>query len=461
MSLRSGALCAASALLLAGHIGPGFADAAPDTSPGLALREAPGIGLLQPRAGGGLVVRLPLSVVATGRTVRIALNRAGADSARVVLMGASHPVTLPLDGADLSEGIPGMLRITVRRSNGGPVVGRYGMSYCPYQGWDPDILTVACGYPGLTRSLVAEIGRRAETFVVGSVYPAAGSPERPPAGRYTATVDLDPLRHLPDARRSDNAASVHLSVLSTEKVGVEQNVPGGRIQPPKEVRRDGGRPDLVPAAPEQLGVAPAGSHRILRFDSLFWNRGNAPLVLHGRRISARRMVVVQQVKGRKGRLIARPAGSYHLDHRRGHGHWHFRAAARYELITPAGRVVRRSRKVGFCIGDSTPIALRTRFGHVAPDTAEFCDGARRRTLTMHLFPGWGDLYLQNLPGQAFDVTGLPLGTYGLRITVNPAHSILEATARNNEVVRWLALSRAGSEVSAEWASRPPQWPRRW
>ena len=34
--------------------------------------------------------------------------------------------------------------------------------------------------------------------------------------------------------------------------------------------------------------------------------------------------------------------------------------------------------------------------------------------------GWGDTYYQYLPGQSFNITGVPNGTYYVRIVANPA-----------------------------------------
>ena len=47
-------------------------------------------------------------------------------------------------------------------------------------------------------------------------------------------------------------------------------------------------------------------------------------------------------------------------------------------------------------------------------------------------PGWGDTYVQSLPGQAFDVTNLPNGTYYIAVVANPLGALFERH-RNNDV----------------------------
>ena len=54
--------------------------------------------------------------------------------------------------------------------------------------------------------------------------------------------------------------------------------------------------------------------------------------------------------------------------------------------------------------------------------------------------GWGDTYIQSLAGQAFDITGLPNGTYYIRVIANPEHVLRETTAANDTSLRQVIIS---------------------
>jgi hypothetical protein len=65
-------------------------------------------------------------------------------------------------------------------------------------------------------------------------------------------------------------------------------------------------------------------------------------------------------------------------------------------------------------------------------------GHRDDTLIgMGLSPGWEDVYLQTLPGQSNDVTGLPDGKYRLLTIIDQERRFHEATRRNNRT--WIDL----------------------
>ena len=80
-----------------------------------------------------------------------------------------------------------------------------------------------------------------------------------------------------------------------------------------------------------------------------------------------------------------------------------------------------SQKVSFCIEDS----LRFVSGGPAaryPDCSPQLMGITRT---------WADLYSAGLPGQEFDVTGLPAGEYYIVILIDPTASYLEQSRSNN------------------------------
>jgi hypothetical protein len=396
-----------------------------------------------------------VSVTATGGRLRLDIRRSGRDSARVALVGGRKNLRIRLRGTDIAEGVPALLRVSLYGPTGASV-GHYAMSVCPYRGLDHSVVGLRCGYPGLTRRYVATFLRASDQFVSGQARPIGASPLVPPTGRYRAEVSFDPAYVPWKQRGADDKASLSM-VVGGPGDSLVQQPPVGRRAPRRRRAEHPHLPDLIPAAPEQLRVEPLGTREYLRFDSLFWNRSQVPLILRGHRTSTSTMTTVQRIPGRYGGSIRHPAGAYRFDRRRGHGHWHYRSAARYELIGRHGHVLRKSAKVGFCISDSTPIAIERSATKTEPDSHDVCARHARRSLEMHLNPGWGDLYVQSLPGQAFNISRLPDGIYGLKVTVNPLGAIAEATRANNSVVRLFRLIRQPDMTSARWLRRPAHW----
>jgi hypothetical protein len=53
--------------------------------------------------------------------------------------------------------------------------------------------------------------------------------------------------------------------------------------------------------------------------------------------------------------------------------------------------------------------------------------------------GWGDTYFQGLPGQSFDITDLPNGTYFISVQANPDGLLIEGSTTNNTELRKIKL----------------------
>jgi hypothetical protein len=102
-----------------------------------------------------------------------------------------------------------------------------------------------------------------------------------------------------------------------------------------------------------------------------------------------------------------------------HGHHHLRGAASYELLSSDGRSVLVGRKQAFCLRDNSPY-LST----AGPSHGYDCDD-------QGITAGWEDIYPKNLDCQWLDITGIPGGTYTLKITVNPDGVFEEASYANN------------------------------
>jgi hypothetical protein len=180
----------------------------------------------------------------------------------------------------------------------------------------------------------------------------------------------------------------------------------------------------------------------LAFDAVVANVGEGSLLVRGagaRSHRARRQAAYQLLADGRRVVARRRTRDLVRDDRDGHGHWHVDGLARYRLRDAAGRVVARSGKVGFCFLNTTPVDLRFErpaWTLVPPDDGNFCEGRRPFE---RLDPGWGDLYVQSVAGQALDIRRVPNGAYRIEVAVNADGSLLESDRTNDVVARTVVL----------------------
>lgn len=105
-----------------------------------------------------------------------------------------------------------------------------------------------------------------------------------------------------------------------------------------------------------------------------------------------------------------------------HGHYHFTSYARYSLHDESGAVVARGHKQAFCLIDYYRYPGTDNTGAVYPVAT--CD-------FQGIQAGWQDVYGKHLDCQWVDVTGVPPGTYTLRIELNYAGVLRESDYSNN------------------------------
>lgn len=147
---------------------------------------------------------------------------------------------------------------------------------------------------------------------------------------------------------------------------------------------------------EQCVAAP-GVRRLLRFDVVTANAGDADLVLGP----------PPAVGVSDDTFVWSPC----------HGHHHVAGYAIYELRDATGVVV-AGHKQSFCLHDVQAVR----------------QGASSRNYNcanQGMSAGWADVYSRTLPCQWIDVTGVPTGTYTLRVEVNAARSLVERDVTNN------------------------------
>ena len=218
---------------------------------------------------------------------------------------------------------------------------------------------------------------------------------------------------------------------------------GGSASSPPELL-----PDLVQSQPRALTVYRAGDTWRLAFLSAVENDGAGPMLLEGRRpdSSTPTMAVTQLVRRADGSTASHPvAGVMRFVRSETHSHWHFLDFERYELLTPAGKLLGRDRKTGFCLGDRYDAQANLELtGEPAQPvwTQECGRGEPERLLVREgISPGYGDDYVPRLEGQWVDITGLTPGRYVLRHRVNVGRVLRESDYDDNSAsvsfhLRW-------------------------
>jgi hypothetical protein len=137
-----------------------------------------------------------------------------------------------------------------------------------------------------------------------------------------------------------------------------------------------------------------------------------------------------------------PTGNLTYDARPNHQHWHFEQFARYSLLGADQTQVVRSEKTGFCLAPTDAIDLTAAAADWNPYSVGLgtaCGSEGSIWIREVLPTGWGDTYFQGLPGQSFDVTNLPNGTYYISVQANPDGLLIEANTTNNTEIRQVIL----------------------
>ncbi len=126
----------------------------------------------------------------------------------------------------------------------------------------------------------------------------------------------------------------------------------------------------------------------------------------------------------------------------GHNHAHYSNYARYELLDGTGQAVVVGHKQGYCLRDTT------------------CAAPLYTCTNQGISAGCSDLYGANLGCQYLDITGIPSGTYVLRVTIDPFDRILELSESNNVVQQTVTIARPGPTASPSPFVAPSRTPTR-
>jgi hypothetical protein len=260
----------------------------------------------------------------------------------------------------------------------------------------------------------------------------------------------------PAAARSTKASDPHSAHATEGDPGKQVAAYDPKFRPPAKVPASlaavpagGPRPDLrsLPAWDVQLEQGGEDGRTYVTFSATVWNAGTSPLVVDGfRRTGEDIMDAYQYFYDAAGNEIgARQSGTMEWDAREGHLHWHFTDFAQYNLLAADRELAVRSGKEAFCLANTDPVDLTLPRANWQPgnnDLASSCGANTAVAVREVLDVGSGDTYIQSLPGQSFDVTDLPNGTYWIEVLANPDGHLAELRTGNNSSVRKIILGGA-------------------
>ncbi|MFE2294563.1 lysyl oxidase family protein [Streptomyces sp. NPDC059452] len=182
----------------------------------------------------------------------------------------------------------------------------------------------------------------------------------------------------------------------------------------------------------------------LAFSANVWNAGPAKLVVDGfRSPGAELMDAYQYFYDAKGKQVGyTPTGTMEWDPRPGHEHWHFTDFASYRLLKADRNETVRSGKEAFCLANTDAVDYTVKNANWHPgntDLSTACGQENSISVREVLDVGSGDTYTQDLPGQSFDITDLPNGTYYIQVLANPENQLKETDYSNNSALRKVVL----------------------
>src|SRR6266700_8074064 len=155
------------------------------------------------------------------------------------------------------------------------------------------------------------------------------------------------------------------------------------------------------------GCITSGTHKVLRFDFLSQNVGDADFVV--------------------GRPIDRPDLFYFST---AHQHYHMKEFNQYKLYDVVGNLVVPSKKPGFCLIDVEQV-----LASAGPQKFQSCKADE----VMGISAGWADVYSANLECQYLVIDGVPDGDYTLVATTNTGRAVPEDNFDDNTVCQGLHI----------------------
>jgi hypothetical protein len=450
------------------------------TTPSLRLVPTGGHVTL-PSYRGRVFLELGAWAAATGGDFELRVARADYDSPVDIVQVDSSTGAVIRDLPETTlEGWSGLSRfvgVTVRKPDGTRVARRV-LAFCPntYErqrvddsGPEVPRYPTSCGaFSPFTRGMVwgIESGWAANVLVGEFESPRV----RVPDGRYTVTVriarryvdllEIDPVdsiatfsvtvkaQRFRDGKEGEAWAQERLAQRAAEQFS--SAVPEITDPDPETL------PDLVALPPWDMTTFQRRGKDYLSFAATPWNEGPAPLLVEGfRRSGEEVMDAYQYFRDADGNVVGRAlVGDMKFHPNPAHNHWHFLQFASFTLHDAADMEVVRSRKQAFCLAPTDPIDLTVERASWSPWNGVGTSCGTRSALWVRevLQAGWGDTYFQFVPGQSWNISGLPNGWYYARLEVNPLGALYEADMSNNVESRLLYL---GGRPGKRWVVVAP------
>ncbi|WP_405734237.1 lysyl oxidase family protein [Streptomyces sp. NBC_00028] len=283
-------------------------------------------------------------------------------------------------------------------------------------------------------------------------YGPRGADEPTPGALSHALEDRGLAHHLGDGAGHTDGSRIAPALKPNSKrptgrAGVASNVP---------------KPDLRSLPAWDIAITDGEDGDVagkdyLAFSANVWNAGPAPLVVDGfRKPGADLMDAYQYFYDAKGKQIGyAPTGTMEWDPRVGHEHWHFTDFASYRLLSADKQDIVKSGKEAFCLANTDAIDYTVKNANFKPyntDLSTACGQQNSISVREVLDVGSGDTYTQYRPGQSFDVTDLPNGTYYIEVIANPEKRLQETNLKNNVALRKVVL---GGTPGARTVQVPP------
>ncbi|MFJ3328307.1 lysyl oxidase family protein [Streptomyces griseus] len=310
-------------------------------------------------------------------------------------------------------------------------------------------------------------GQAADAPAAPSAHASHGAPARPeaPAARTTGAAPTFNVGHgpyppappaLPWALKKE---SLQRQAFSAAKVGDRAGQTDGSRQAPgatPNAKRPTGKATVPDVPKPDLRSLPAYGITVsdgyedvpgkdyLAFSANVWNAGPAKLVVDGFRSPGKELMdAYQYFYDADGKQVGyTPTGTMEWDPRPGHEHWHFTDFASYRLLKADKKETVRSGKEAFCLANTDAVDYTVKNANWHPDNTDLstaCGQENSISVREVLDVGSGDTYTQDLPGQSFDITDLPNGTYYIQVLANPENRLKETNHNNNSALRKVVL----------------------
>jgi Lysyl oxidase len=466
-------LVAGSILAAAAVVVP--AQAASSAEPPLRLVAGSSTVTLDRYSDYGVFLDLGTHIVAGSSAFEIrATRRSYADPITAVQLVNGRVKKLPAGLLSDFAGLPGFLHVKITDSTGAVALEK-DQTFCPNG-------ETARTRPDAPDTSPYPFYCSANPFTLGSVWGIqkgwavntanwSDGPVDLAAGTYTAQVSV-PKRYqdLFGIPADQSSATVQVTVRDVQvppgggRAGVGPEQARAQAPQPNATRPTGvgsvpkgPKPDLRALPAWLIDVTTQNGQDYLRFAANVWNAGPSPLVLDGfRRPGEDVMDAYQYFYDAGGNQIGyAQTGTMEWDEQDGHEHWHFTDFARYSLLNSTQSEVVRSQKEAFCLAATDAIDYTVKNANWRPNNTDLhtaCGNEGSIAVREVLDVGSGDTYIQSLPGQSFDITDLPNGTYYVQVTANPDHNLYEANLDNNVSLRQVVL---GGTPGARTVTVPP------